>query len=301
MVRPARFRELTIDGGKPMVDMVIIGKGPAGWSCAITARLRGLSVILIAPPDDTGWLKKAERIDNYPGLPQVSGRKLLDSFAQQAVDLGAEDRVGLVRQILPSGKGFMLLVENDVIECKTVVLAMGAARSTLLYGEEEQIGHGVSYCATCDGMLYRGKRIAVLSTSLQGVEESEFLAKLVSELDYYSLKKHDTQRLPESARVIPEKPVAIGRQEQQLLVVTAAGSHAYDGIFVFRSAMPLNMLIAELKTEGSFIPVDRSMRTNVAGVFAAGDCTGKPLQIAKAVGEGNIAAISAAEYISENG
>ena len=82
---------------------------------------------------------------------------------------------------------------------------------------------------------------------------------------------------------------------------TDLADHRYDGIFVFRAAMPLDMLMPELRTEGSYIPVDRSMRTNVPGVFAAGDCTGKPLQVPKAVGEGNIAAIAAAEYIAKHG
>ena len=195
----------------------------------------------------------------------------------------------------------MLLVENDVMEVKTVVLAMGAARPKLLPGEEELVGQGVSYCATCDGMFYRGKRIAILSGSLQGVEETAFLAGLAAETDYYSLKPHQTDGLNPRARQVNEKPVSLGRDDAGLTVTTDKATHCYDGVFVFRAAMPLNMLLADLETEGSFIPVDRSMRTNVPGVFAAGDCTGKPLQVPKAVGEGNIAAIAAAEYIAKLG
>jgi len=174
-------------------------------------------------------------------------------------------------------------------------LAMGAARPVLLPGEEEQVGNGVSYCATCDGMFYRGKRIAVLSASLQGVEETRFLAGLASEVDYYSLKRHRTDGMNGNVKLMTEKPVSIGRDDAGMTLVTNESTHCYDGIFIFRSAMPLNMLIADLKTEGSYIPVDRQMRTNIPGVFAAGDCTGKPLQVPKAVGEGNVAAISAAE------
>lgn len=284
-----------------MTDIAIIGKGPAGWSCAMTARMRGLSAVVVAPLNDTGLLRTAERIDNYPGLPQVSGTEMLDTFRTQALALGAEERVGLVRQILPMDGRFMLLVENDVMEAKTIVLAMGAARPVLLPGEEEQVGRGVSYCATCDGMFYRGKRIAVLSASLQGVEETHFLAGLAAEIDYYCLKPHQTDALDEKVRLKAEKPRAIGRDDGGLTLTTDKATHCYDGIFVFRSAMPLGMLMADLRTEGSFIPVDRSMRTNIPGVFAAGDCTGKPLQVPKAVGEGNIAAIAAAEYIAKRG
>lgn len=284
-----------------MTDIAIIGKGPAGWSCAMTARMRGLSAVVVAPQNDTGLLRSAERIDNYPGLPQVSGTKMLDLFREQALALGAEERNGLVRQIMAMDDHFMLLVENDVMEAKTVVLAMGAARPVLLPGEEELVGRGVSYCATCDGMFYRGKRIAVLSASLQGVEESAFLAGLAAKTDYYCLKRHNTDELAENITLMDEKPVSIGRDEVGVTLTTDRETHCYDGIFVFRSAMPLNMLLNELKTEGSYIPVDRHMRTNVPGVFAAGDCTGKPLQAPKAVGEGNIAAIAAAEYIAKRG
>lgn len=284
-----------------MTDIAIIGKGPAGWSCAMTARMRGLNAVVIGPLNDSGLLRTAERIDNYPGMPQTSGQSMLDSFRTQALALGAEERVGLVRQIMPSGSGFMLLIENDVMEARTIVLAMGAARPVLLPGEEEQVGRGVSYCATCDGMFYRGKHIAVLSTSMQGVEETRFLATLAGQIDYYRLKPHATDQLPETVKRMDDKPRSISRDENGLVLVTDEKTRYYDGIFVFRSAMPLKMLIADLETQGSYIPVNRNMHTNIPGIFAAGDCTGKPLQVPKAVGEGNIAAISAAEYIAKRG
>lgn len=284
-----------------MVDIAIVGKGPAGWSCAITARMRGLSATVIAPKNDTGWLRSAERIDNYPGMPQVSGKDMLEAFREQALAMGAAEQHGLVRQIMPMGDHFMLLVENDVMEAGTVVLAMGAARPKLLPGEEEHLGRGVSYCATCDGMFYRGKKIAVLSSSLQGVEESAFLAGLVAEMDYYSLKPHNTDELPALAVRAEGKPQSISRDENGLVLTTDQGDKHYDGIFIFRAAMPLGMLLSDLQVDGSFIPVDREMKTNIPGVFAAGDCTGQPLQIAKAVGEGNIAAISAATFLAKHG
>ena len=141
----------------------------------------------------------------------------------------------------------------------------------------------------------------MLSGSAQGVEETQFLAGLAAEVDYYLLKRHSTDHLHPKAKVVAEKPRSLSRDEAGVTVTTDQAAHCYDGVFVFRVAMPLNMLLADLKTEGSYIPVDRSMRTNVPGVFAAGDCTGKPLQVPKAVGEGNIAAIAAAEYIAKRG
>ena len=282
-----------------MIDLAIVGKGPAGWSCAMTARMRGLEVVVIAPQNDNALLKSAERVDNYPGLPAASGGEILKAFRKQALELGVKEKFGLVRQIMPLGDQMMMLVENDVVEAKAVVLAMGAARATMLDGEEENIGNGVSYCATCDGMFYRGKKIAVLSGSVQGAEETHFLADLAAQVDYYSIKRHEMPAFADNVKLVNEKPVRISRENTGMKLETDVANRTYDGIFIFRAAVPLNMLIADLETDGAYIKVDRMMKTNIPGVFAAGDCTGTPLQIPKAVGEGNIAAISAAEWIAQ--
>ena len=280
-----------------MTDIAILGKGPAGYSCAITARMRGLKAVVIGPKHNLSWLTRAERVDNYPGMPQTAGADLVKAFEDHAASMGVETLDGMVRQILPMDGGFMLLVENEVVEAKTVVIATGAAKPKLLAGEEALIGAGVSYCATCDGNFYRGKSIAVLSESAQGAEEAEFLHGIVSSMDYYSLKKHE---VPQAFHAVEERPAALARTGSgQIEVDTGAARHAYDGVFIFRLGMPLNMLLDGLGMEDGVIAVDRNMRTNIPGVFAAGDCTGKPLQVAKAAGEGNVAAISAAEYIQK--
>lgn len=284
------------------MDLAVIGKGPAGWSCAMTARMRGLSVVVIAPEGENGWLGGAERIDNYPGLPHISGGELLERFRRQALSLGAEERDGLARQLTRNGDGFLLLVENDVLECRAVVLAMGAARPVLLPGEEECLGRGVSYCATCDGMLYRGRRLAVLSGCRRGVEETTFLSGLAASVDYFPLKPHETNGLPESVTLVTEKPRGVARGAAgEMELLTDRQTRLYDGVFIFRAAVPLHMLMEGLAAEGGSLVVDRGMRTSEPGVFAAGDITGKPLQIAKATGEGNIAALSAAEYLAKLG
>ncbi|MBN1777925.1 MAG: FAD-dependent oxidoreductase [Clostridiales bacterium] len=279
-----------------MRDIAILGKGPAGLSCAITARMRGLDALMIAPKINLSWLARTDRVDNYPGLKEVSGADLLKAFEDQAASMGAQTMHGTVRQILPTDSGFMLLVENDVVEAKTVVLAMGAAKPKLLPGEEELIGAGVSYCATCDGHFYKGKSIAVFSENDQGVEEAEFLRDIVGKMDYYPVKKHD---VPGDFNVIDERPTALYQTDGGVGVETKETKRSYDGVFVFRTGMPLSMLLEGLAMQDAGIAVDRSMRTNIPGVFAAGDCTGKPLQVAKAVGEGNVAAIAAAEYIQK--
>ena len=179
-------------------DLLIIGAGPAAWSCAITARQRGLTTAVACAQSATSWLQRAERIDNYPGLPQISGKELLSRFRSQAADMGVVIIEQLARQIMPSGDIYMTLVGNDIIESRAIVLAMGAARPKLLPGEEELLGRGVSWCGTCDGMFYRGKKVAVLSAWTGGVEEAEFLSTLASEVDYYLLAQHACARASRS-------------------------------------------------------------------------------------------------------
>ncbi len=147
-------------------------------------------------------------------------------------------------------------------------------------------------------MFYRGKKVAVLSAWTGGVEEAEFLAGLASEVDYYLLAQHAQPENP-PYRLCAGKPQSIRHEENQLVLVTDAGERCYDGIFIFRPAVSPDTLLPGLKTEGAFIPVDRRMATNLPRVYACGDCTGQPLQIAKAVGEGNVAAISASADLSK--
>ena len=281
----------------PQYDMLIVGSGPAAWSCAVTARQRNLSVVVAAAVSETSWLQRAERIDNYPGLPGVSGTELLRVFRQQAEDAGVQVIEALARQIMPAGQGYMTLCGNDIIESRSLVLAMGAARPRLLPGEEALLGQGVSWCGTCDGMFFRGKKVAVLSAWRGGVEEAEFLSGLCSQVDYYTLSKHALPGNPPFA-LREGTPQSLEKADGGIDVITDKGRERYEGVFLFRPAVSPGTLLPGLTIEGAFIPVDRRMATNLPHVYACGDCTGQPLQIAKAVGEGNVAAISAAEDLA---
>ena len=281
-----------------MEDLLIIGGGPAAYSCAMTARKRSLSCLIVSADAENGWLSKTDRLDNYPGLPAVSGKELLRIFRAQAEDLGCRITHGMARQIQQMPGEFMTLVGNDIFESRAVVLAMGAARPRLLPGEEELIGTGVSWCGTCDGMFYRGKRVAVLSAWDAGAEDAAFLAGLASAVDYYILAPH---RVPERGdiRLTAGIVQALRKDEEHRLhVVTDRGEAIYDGVFVFRPTVAPDRLLPGLTLDGPFIAVDRRMAASIPLVYACGDCAGKPLQVAKAVGEGNIAAISAAEDLA---
>ncbi len=276
-----------------MWDIAIIGGGPAGLSAAINARQRGRTALVLASASEKGWLHRAERIDNYPGLYGASGATLLETLHKQAAEMGAEFQEGVVRQVLPMGRdSFGLSLESDFIEARRVIITTGARQPALLPGEEKLLGRGVSYCATCDGMLYRGKRIGVLGASSRAAEEANFLATLADQVLFFG-----TAATALDGRIthLAGRITAVLGEERVTGVAVGAEEYALEGLFILRDAIALNTLLPGLAHEGPFIQVDRQMRTNIEGVFAAGDCTGHPLQVAKAVGEGCIAALAAAE------
>ena len=272
-----------------MYDIAVVGAGPAGYSAAINARKREVSVVVIG--SHTGWLSRAERIDNYPGMPGVSGPQMLETMRAQAVSLGAETRRGVVHQIIPMGESFALSLGADFIEARRVILCTGAKQPKLLPGEERLLGRGVSYCGTCDGMLYRGKDVAVIAQSQEAVHEANFLASLCGSVAYFG-KADDA--LDSSVTIRTEKPQEILGDDRVTGLVSDGETLDFDGVFIFREAMAISSLLPSLEMDGAFIRVDRQMRTSMPGVYAAGDCTGLPLQAAKAVGEGCVAALAAA-------
>ena len=275
-----------------MYDIAVIGAGPAGYSAAINARKREKSVIVIG--QNTGWLSRAESIENYPGMPGVSGQEMLSKMADQAAAMGAELRGGVVHQVIAMGESFALSLGADFIEARKVILATGARQPRLLEGEERLLGRGVSYCGTCDGMLYRGKNVAVIGAGAEAVPEANFLMGLCQSVTYFG--KPDPA-LDARIQVRADKVTKISGEARAQSLTAGGEEIPFDGVFIFREAMALSSLLPGLEMDGAFIRVDRQMRTSLPGVFAAGDCTGLPLQVAKAVGEGCIAALAASQEL----
>ncbi len=278
-----------------MTDMIIIGGGPAGLSAAINARARGKSVLVVGNPISENPLYKAPVMDNYPGLPNVSGADYLHKLENHAKESGAQFRSGRVLAIAPMGNRFFVSIGSDFEETRAVIIAIGAQRGAKFPGEEELLGRGVSWCATCDGMLYRGKDVVVVGLSHDAPAEANFLQEIGCKVTYVA------RNAPEGLN--PEIPIVLGRKISVEGQSVVAAVHVDDtavpcqGAFILRSAMAPGDLLPSLTLENGYIPVNRSMATNIPGVFACGDCTGLPLQAAKAVGEGLIAGQNAAEYL----
>lgn len=274
--------------------VIIIGAGPAGVSAALTLRMRNIDATILHTGKTA--LGKAHRVDNYPGLPRVSGQEMERIFKAQCEEAGVNYHQGLARMIQKTRKGFMVLAGEEILNADAILLCTGIGRLSLIAGEEALIGQGVSYCATCDGMLYRGGSVAVIAQDASFREDVAFLQG-ICQVDYYKERKHDA---PEGANVCEGKPLSLARTEDgKVLLATKEGEKAYDCVFILRPAVALSQLLPSLKLDGSAIAVDEHMRTSVAGVFAAGDVTGEPYQIARAIGQGNIAALAIASYFAD--
>ena len=274
--------------------MIVLGSGPAGLAAAVGARGRNKSVLVVGNRWQDNPLTKAERVDNYLGLPGRSGRELLEEFHAHAVKMGVEFMEGRAISVMPF-EGFMVTVGSEVCQGRALILASGVQRQTKYPGEEEYLGRGVSYCATCDGMLYRNKPVAVVGRSADAPREAAYLKSLGCRVTYVAAARPED--LEDDIPFVKGNRLEI-RGEKTVTALDADGQEIpVDGVFVLRQAVASTDLLPGLAAEGGSITVDRKMATNFEGVFAAGDCTGPPLQVAKAVGEGHTAALSACEYL----
>ena len=173
-----------------MYDLLIIGGGPAGLSAAMTARNRNLTVCVICGGAADSALYKAGHVTNYPGVPDVSGPALLETMTQQARDLGADMLRERALSAMPMGKTFGVSAGKEFVEGRALLLATGIAQRGTFPGETAFLGRGVSYCATCDRMLYRGKRAAVIGLAADAPAEADFLREIGCDVQYYDGKKH---------------------------------------------------------------------------------------------------------------
>lgn len=264
-------------------DVLVIGGGPAGLSAAVNIRARGRSVLVISNSMKESPLWQAEKVDNHLGMPHVSGAQMLTEFRRHAEDTGVEFREGKALSTVSVGDDWYISVSNDMEHAKAVVLATGVVRGKKFPGEADFLGRGVSYCATCDGMLYRNKAVAVLGYSQTARKEAEFLSDIGCSVTYF------------------ERPISCEiKGTDRVENITCEGKNVnVEAVFILRPTVVPTDLFPGLLVEGGYVIVDRKMATNLPGVFAAGDCTGSPLQISKAVGEGMTAGQSAAAYVME--
>lgn len=280
-------------------DIAIIGTGPAGLEAAITAKIRNKSVLLLGSKMLSSKIKKAHIIKNYLGLAEISGEEMQHAFQKHLEQMEitiTEERVNVVYAM---GSYFAIQGHEDMYEADAVILACGMSAEKPFPGELENLGRGVSYCATCDGALYRGKSAVVLGYSKEEEKEANFLAEIAKEVLYIPMYK-EVSCLNDKIHIMQEaKPLCIEKKEEKMLLKFENNSIETDGIFILRESVAPSQLVPGLKIDKNQVVVDRSLRTNIAGLFACGDITGAPYQYIKAAGEGNVAALSAVNYLAE--
>lgn len=278
------------------LDIAVIGGGPAGLSAAINAVLRNKSVKIFT--NALNYLQKAEKVDNYLGFYNISGQELMEKFVDHANKLNVSFEYGKVIDIMKYNDMFMINFNGKIINAKAVVLALGITKEKMLNNEEKLLGKGISYCATCDGALYKGKNIAVYGNADDIIEEANFLSSLGANVNYITVKK-DIKGLNQNINVINGIISDIIGDNKLEGIIINDKYIKLDGLFLLRNSIAPNSIVKDLILEDGYIVVNRNMETNIKGIYACGDCTGKPLQISKATGEGLVAAQNAAKYIDK--
>jgi thioredoxin reductase (NADPH) len=302
-------------------DMAVIGTGPAGLSAAINGKIRNKSVLLLGEKDLSRKIGMAPVVENYLGLPKIKGSDLGKAFERHLEALDIEITEAVIKQILPLGDYFSLDTTEGVMEASTVVIGTGVVPNKTMPGEEKYLGNGVGYCATCDGPLYRGRKVAIIGEIEEAERDARYMAELAEKVYYIPGYDGWEERMAEEKaagqdgvlEIVEGKPLEVEgtegdeftRRATALKVQQEDGvevSLEVDGIFFLKSMIPATSLVPGLQMDeedAGAIKVDRGMSTNIPGLFAAGDCTGRPYQYMKAAGEGLIAGQAAVAYIDK--
>ncbi len=298
-------------------DLVILGSGPAGITAGIYAMRARLDTLLLEKGYVTGGqMLNTFEVDNYPGMPQVTGSEMSAAFERHVRQLGLPIRQGEATKIIPDGKGFCIETEEDTYHASAVIIATGTRHRLLnVPGEKELSGMGVSYCATCDGAFYKGKTVAVVGGGDAAVEDGIFLARICKKV--YLIHRRDELR---AAKILQER--LLGLENVEVLwnheVKEIAGDEhvtnvevydnqknsrsrlAVDGIFIAVGVQPNSQALEQIAATdraGYFI-AGEDCKTSTPGIFAVGDIRTKTLrQIVTAAADGANAVTSVLEYV----
>ena len=302
-------------------DLVIIGGGPAGLSAAIYAQRALLDTVLVEQEAIGGQVLLTSEVDNYPGVPNTDGFSLVEAMRTQAVDLGAEIVMSDITSITRDDDTELFTVTSSAATyvTKTVILAGGATpRHAGFAGEEAYAGKGVSYCATCDGMFFRGRNVFVIGGGNSAAEEALFLTRFASSVTMVVRKDHlraqavvgkELEDNPKASIRFLTSIVGVSGDEAITSITfrnNEDGSEYVEtfeqgaGVFVFVGRVPASELVKDLVdlSPAGYVVADERMATRTPGLFVAGDVRDKPLrQIVTAASDGAIAATSASAYL----
>ncbi|MGI9953538.1 thioredoxin-disulfide reductase [Moorellaceae bacterium AZ2] len=300
-------------------DLLVLGGGPAGLTAGLYGARGGLRTVILERGAPGGWAGQTDRIENYPGFPEgIAGIDLAGRFAEQAQRFGAQLEMATVIRVDFSGTRKRVWTVSDEYTAGAVIVATGASPRPLeVPGEEAFRGRGVSYCATCDGAFFRGKKVAVVGGGDSAVEEALFLTRFAESVTIIHRRDRlrAAQILQRRAREHPKisfywnttVEAILGGSKVEALRLRDGKSGAvreenFDGVFIFIGQKPnTDFLQGVLELdEGGYIITREDLVTSVAGVYAAGDVRSKAFrQVATAVGDGAASAMAAEKYLAE--
>jgi len=279
-------------------DIAIIGSGPAGISAAVNAKIRNKSIIIFGNEKLSQKLVLAPEINNYLGFYGITGSELKDKFKNHLDSMGIEITNQRINAVYAMGDYFVLMVNDISYEATAVIIATGVETKKPMKGEEKFLGKGVSYCATCDAPLYKGKDIAIIGENEEAIEDANFVEEMAGKL-YYIPSNRKIEGLKEGIRIINSAPLEIIGDDHVNGVILRSGEIKVDAVFILKDSLSPKELVPGLETIDGHILVNRNLETNIKGLYAAGDCTGKPYQYMKSMGEGQTAALNAVSYLSK--
>ncbi|MBR3755983.1 MAG: FAD-dependent oxidoreductase [Firmicutes bacterium] len=301
-----------------MYDIIIIGAGPAGLAAAVYGQRAEKKTLLIDEKGYGGQIINTPEVENYPAIQKISGFEFANNLYQQASNLGAELTFEKAIGIENKGDVKIVKTEGGAYETKTVIIATGAKNRPLgLDREEEMIGRGVAYCATCDGAFYRGKTVAVIGGGNTALEDAEVLSSLADKVylihrrDAFRGEEANVKRIhdKENIEILLNKiPTALLGEEKisgleiEDKLTEEKTTLILDGVFVAIGQMPDNEAFAQQVhlDEKGYVTAGEDCLTKTGGIFVAGDCrTKKVRQLATAVSDGAVAALAAVEYINQ--
>lgn len=297
-------------------DIIVVGGGPAGLTAAQYATRAGRKTAIIEEMSCGGQLIKIDEIENYPGYEKISGYDISTKLEQQTVSCGAEIIYDTVNTINKSENLFYLNTSNDTFTAKSVIIATGAKHKELeVTGEQKLKGHGVSYCASCDGSFFRNKKILVCGGGDSAVQETLYLAKLTDKLtichrrntfraqqslvDKLKSLNNIRYKMNHTVTSINEDNNKVGSVTFLDTTTNNQYTEQFDAVFVFIGSIPQTDIVPQCeKDQSGYIITDSTMHTSQQGMFAAGDVRSTPFrQIVTAASDGAIAAHYASEYI----
>ena len=281
-------------------EIIIVGGGPAGISAGIYAHRAGAKTLVF----DSGVsnLERTKVLQNYYGFESISGKELKEKGIKQFKGLGGEVEKAEILKITKdfSKNCFFVKTEYGEYSSKVVILCTGSGKKKTVDGLEKYEGENVSYCAVCDGFFYRGKTVAVIGSGKFALSEAEELSKIAKKVYLISNNDEKTNKIAKNIEKISKKiKEFVGKNRIEKIIFEDNSSVDVSGVFVALGSLSTLEMAKQLGllTKNNTILVDENYMTNVAGVFAAGDCIGGLLQVAKAVSDGAMAGLMAVRYI----